>query len=843
MIRSLARKGPLAALNALKQTLWAYRRLLRFAGVCSRSRKGPIGGPQYSQVNASASPRSRLRFPGVYSRARKGPIAGAQYSQANASATPRLRLRFAGLYLGAALLLAPGLLFAAGTASWEMHTYQDFIKGRFDGLSLSRDGRIQLAPKLESLFASDQPSVWSVAQSSDGTLYLGTGHRGRVFRVDGAGKGAVLWTAPQPEIFALTVGPDGSVYAGTSPNGKIYRIHNSDATEYFAPGAKYIWSLAFGKDGALYAGTGDEGKIFRVTAAGKGELYYDSGQSHITCLAFDKDGLLLAGSEPNGTLYRIRAKEKGFVLYDSSLPEIRSIIAAPDGVIYAAALGGSVAQRINSSNPAGSSGSSTPVVTSTTTSITVTDEAAGAQAGVDIKPKPDQIKPPQPPPAVPTAAAAPAEMMGVEKSALYKIYPDNTVETIWNSKEENLYDILLNGDQMFLATDGPGRIYRLNADRKVTLLEQTNEGEVTRLLASGTSLVATTGTLGKVYRLGPAPSPTGSYEAPVHDANTVARWGHLTWRAAGNENSGRITFRTRSGNSSRPDNTWSDWSEPLTIAAGSAISSPNARFIQWKLELAGGDPSLDTVTVSYLPQNAPPTIKSVTVSTQVAAQPANKQQTAQQQPAAATYSITVTDTGDVSASSSTGTPTQMISRGLAQKIYVTWVAEDPDGDPLLYTLYFRGEDEQQWKKLRSDFGENTMMLDGDVFADGRYLFRVVASDKMVNAAGAARETELVSAPVLFDNTPPTVTAAPPRRKGSTAEIDIAAEDAASALRRAEFSLDANAWLPLEAIDGVIDSKAEKFHVSLENLSPGEHLVVIRVYDSAGNAGLTKVIVR
>jgi hypothetical protein len=810
MNRSLVRKGPVAALNALKRTFLAY-------------------------------PRLRLRFAGVYLRARKGPIAGPQYSQANASASRRSRLRFAGIYLGAALLLAPGLLLAAGTASWEMHTYQDFIKGRFDGLSLSRDGRIQLAPKLESLFASDQPSVWSVAQASDGTLYLGTGHRGRVFRVDGAGKGAVLWTAPQPEIFALTVGPDGSVYAGTSPNGKIYRIHNGDATEYFAPGAKYIWSLAFGKDGALYAGTGDEGKIFRVTAAGKGELYYDSGQSHITCLAFDKDGLLLAGSEPNGTLYRIRAKEKGFVLYDSSLPEIRSIIAAPDGVIYAAALGGSVAQRINSSNPAGSSGSSTPVVTSTTTSITVTDEAAGAQAGVDIKPKPDQIKPPQPPPAVPTAAA-PAEMMGVEKSALYKIYPDNTVETIWNSKEENLYDILLNGDQMFLATDGPGRIYRLNADRKVTLLEQTNEGEVTRLLASGTSLVATTGTLGKVYRLGPAPNPTGSYEAPVHDANTVARWGHLTWRAAG-ESSGRITFRTRSGNSSRPDKTWSDWSEPLTIAAGSAISSPNARFIQWKLELAGGDPSLDTVTVSYLPQNAPPTIKSVTVSTQVAAQPANKQQTAQQQPAAATYSITVTDTGDVSASSSTGTPTQMISRGLAQKIYVTWVAEDPDGDPLLYTLYFRGEDEQQWKKLRSDFGENTMMLDGDVFADGRYLFRVVASDKMVNAAGAARETELVSAPVLFDNTPPTVTAAPPQRKGSTAEIDIAAEDAASTLRRAEFSLDANAWLPLEAIDGVIDSKAEKFHVSLENLSPGEHLVVIRVYDSAGNAGLTKVVVR
>ena len=258
-------------------------------------------------------------------------------------------------------------------------------------------------------------------------------------------------------------------------------------------------------------------------------------------------------------------------------------------MIYASALGGAVAQRVNAVSSAASSGSATPVVSTTTTTITVTDEAAGAQAGVDIKPKPDQIKP-QPTPPAPPATPSSTEMMGIEKSALYKIYPDNTVETIWNSKEENLYDILLNGDQIFLSTDGQGRIYRLNSDRKVTLLDQTNEGEVTRLLASGKSLIAATGTMGKLYRLGPELSPGGFYEAPVHDANSVARWGHLTWRS-GSEGAGQIQFRTRTGNSSRPDKTWSDWSEPLTNAAGSAIVSPNARFIQWKANSAEHPPA------------------------------------------------------------------------------------------------------------------------------------------------------------------------------------------------------------------------------------------------------------
>ena len=45
------------------------------------------------------------------------------------------------------------------------------------------------------------------------------------------------------------------------------------------------------------------------------------------------------------------------------------------------------------------------------------------------------------------------------------------------------------------------------------------------------------------------------------------------------------------------------------------------------------------------------------------------------------------------------------------------------------TAYFRGEDESQWKILRANFGDTSMLLDGEVFADGKYLFRVVASTR------------------------------------------------------------------------------------------------------------------
>src|ERR1019366_1478098 len=179
--------------------------------------------------------------------------------------------------------------------------------------------------------------------------------------------------------------------AGTSPDGKVYRIENGRATEYFAPGERYIWALAFAPDGSLYVATGQTGKIYRVVSdgrgAGKGDLYYETGQSHVTALAFDREGRLLAGSEPNGILYRISGTPaRGFVLYDANLPEIRSIIPTADGSIYAAALGGSLAKRTSAAS--GSSSSSTPTVTAPAPSIPVTN----AQAGLAPAPKPDPTK-------------------------------------------------------------------------------------------------------------------------------------------------------------------------------------------------------------------------------------------------------------------------------------------------------------------------------------------------------------------------------------------------------------------------------------------------------------------
>ena len=425
-------------------------------------------------------------------------------------------------------------------------------------------------------------------------------------------------------------------------------------------------------------------------------------------------------------------------------------------------------------------------------------------------------------------------MTGVERSAIYRINADNSVDTLWSSKEENVYDILTDpSGVLYFATDAAGRVYQLTPDRKLTLVVETREQEATRLLrASGSVLVATANT-GKIYKLDAA-AGRGSWESPVFDASSLARWGKLRWNSAGT-----TAIRLRSGNSLRPDHTWSAWSDALTDSKGSQIPSPNARFLQLRAELTGTSATMDGIVSAYLPQNNPPLIRSITVLTQAAAATGKAAGNNPSSAAISPYSITVTDTGDAAPAASTGTPTQTLTRAASQQLMISWQADDPDGDRLVYDLDFRGEGESSWQSLRRQLHDNSWTIDGDSLADGRYYFRVTASDREVNPPPTAREMDLVSSPVLIDNTPPVVRI----QSSSRTDVVFDAADSASQLRRAEWSLDSGSFTPIAPVDGVLDSLTEQFRLHLDALTPGEHVLLIRVADAGGNTGLARLILR
>lgn len=737
----------------------------------------------------------------------------------------------------AIILLGLGLIAAAplrgvDTTFWQLGTFDELLQGTLQGVSLTKEGELRLAPDARAVFSPDEIMALSIAADRNHNLYLGTGQQGKVFRVDSNLKGSLFFTAAEPQIFALAFGPDGAVYVGSSPEGKIYRVtSDGKSTVFFNPKAKYIWALKFDAQGRLYVATGDRGIIYRIDSSGKGDVFFDSKQTHIMCLALDSAGNVVAGSVPNGLVYRITPQGKAFVIYQANLPEIHDVALDSEGHIYAAALGsavGGVAPGVwGPQNP-------TPPPAGVTT-VTVEASTEGTKAEKSQTPSPSVSPEPSFNRPAPTPQSFAAPQTGQGRGMLIQIDPEGAAETLWTSNSESIFGLALHHDQVVFSTDSNGRIFELKPSQdgeELTLLTETHEALATRLLFQGKDLYATTGNIAELVQVGDSPAHEGTYISPVKDAKIVSHWGVLAWRGEVPAGSS-LEFFSRSGNSDRPDQTWSDWAGPYRDPNGSAIQSPPARYIQWKAAFRGkesADPTLDDVTVSYLNQNLAPQIHSLTVST------SGERTGPSGAPAFPSSGVSM---------SVAPPPPSGPTGGVAAKPLTTisWQADDPNGDQLVYSLYVKGDDEREWHLVKNKLRQAFYTLEPDSLADGKYIARLVASDEESNPPATARKTDLVSAPFWIDDTPPEVRVLRQTATADGVEVQFRAEDATSPLRAAQTTTDEKDWTDVMADDGVIDSRVETFTVRVRHLGPGEHIIALRASDTAGNVGVGKAVVR
>jgi outer membrane protein assembly factor BamB len=752
-------------------------------------------------------------------------------------------------YGKAVLLLCLGMLAASATWAvqttfWQVGTFNDLLQGTLEGVSLTKDGELELAPDARTVFNPDETLALSLASDREHNLYIGTGDQGKVFRVGPDMKGSLFFKAEESDVFALAAGPDGAIYVATSPEGKIYRVTPDGKSKvFFDPKTKYIWALQFDKEGRLYAGTGDRGLILRIDPDGKGNVFFDSHQTHIMCLTEDASGNLLAGSVPNGLIYRISPAGKAFVLYKADFPEIHDLAVDAQGRIYAAALGALGAPGVPFQLAGPQPGA---VVQGGVTTVTVTasggDEAAGTTAAQKAPQASKQGASFNHPTAPAFGMAMPRQAQG--HGALIRILPDYTAETIWTSNKESIFGLALHGSRVLFTTDEDGRIFQVNPNQdgqNLTLLAETHESLATRLLYRGDDLYVATSNIAKLIRVSLQAGREGTYESSVKDARFISKWGVLAWRGTLPQGSA-LRFYARSGNSDRPDPTWSDWSGPYTESDGTAIQCPPARYLQWKAVFQGsteGSPVLDDVTISYLNQNLPPAIQSFNVSSAGERTGPTGVAPALSPGMSPGGTITVTANSQMSMNP----PVQMPQPEQMGPTILTWQASDPNGDQLTYALYLKSADEKEWHLLKDKLHQTSFVLDPNALPDGKYVARLVASDAESNPPSTARQDKLESAPFWVDNTPPQVQVSSQSALPDGAEIHFKAEDETSPLRSAEISQDGKEWHDVLPDDGIADSRTETFTVRVRNLSPGEHVVILRAFDTAGNAGLGKALVQ
>ena len=717
-------------------------------------------------------------------------------------------------------------LLAVTPLFWETRTYDDFRKGKLSNVSLTSDDELILAPRFDVVFNTEQTLVWSAIADSKGNIYLGTGHDGKIFKVDPSGRGAMMADLSELDVLALAVDGNDVLYAGTSPDGKVYKIENGTPREFFNPQTKYIWSLVFDKQGRLLVGTGDKGVIYRVTPDGQGASFYDTDETHVVSMAIDRDGNLIAGGDPKGYVYRISPEGKAFVLYDSGMREIHSVAVGPNGTVYASAISGEPVLA-PAPAPATSGTTANPQTTVTVTVNAVTAEPQDIQV----------IEPAEPvSSATPRAQTRRTANEANAQSAVFEILPDGVVNTLWRSRDEMVFSVLPYGGKLLFSTGAKGRIYSVEGQRNTTLLLESTEEQTTRLIRAGNQLYAASSNIGKLFRIGDTSATSGTYESTVKDTDAVSSWGKLTWRS---DDKNLIEISTRTGNTSVPDKTWSEW-QPVDATGASA--SPKARFVQWKAALKPDgtkSPRLGSVKVPYLQQNFRPEVTNIDVLSSGVA--------LQKVPLNQGNNVNPNDPATIRANARAGQlriqpipPRRAPQRG-AQSFQ--WTATDKNQDTLTYDLYYRAENERTWKLLKKDLEDNFYTINSDTLPDGTYTARVVASDQPSNPPDLALRGEMESRPFTIDNTPPVVTMSLERSENRRVRIAIEAVDQTSTLSQAEIAIDTGDWRPVFPKDGIIDEKTESFSYLSGELSPGEHVIAFRVYDQNDNAGMAKLVVR
>lgn len=695
--------------------------------------------------------------------------------------------------------------FAFGSVP-ETKTYKaqnDLMNGRLKGISITSTGELQLAPEVKPMFDSSRPFIWDAVSDKNGNLYLATGDGAKLFQIDPTGKGNVIAAWDTVEVYALAIDNSGVLYAGTSPDGKIYRFDRNNKPQVVVDlDVKYIWDILFDRQNICYVATGDSGKIFQISQQGKASVYYASNETHIRCLAWDRDGQLLAGSFPNGYLYRFNPRREAFVIYDAEFQEIHQIKVSSNGIIYAAALGAEAAlPQVKAEKD--KSGSSKPAsddeIIITSTSIT--------------------IEPPR-----------------ISTSGIIKIQPDGVIKNSWNLEQDQVHSIFIDTDNsLFVGTSNNGRVFKVAPNDEKTYLYKFDESQVVAFVPGKTGTIGiATSNLGKVYSMESGFVKAGEYESEVIDAKTNAQWGTINWEQ--NLQSGQtIQFMSRSGNTQKPNSTWSPWFAPYQKNEGASITSPKARFLQWKLVLATTrsttSPTVKNLKLSYLQQNLPPEIGSINVRPVKSAVPL--QQPAFQEPS---VQIILDDVADdrqpqPSPPSGAGRPVQ---DGFLR---ARWLAKDANQDQLLFDLFFQRQGETFWWLLKDNIVRPSYTWDSHMMPDGAYRLKVIASDRKSNPLDAMRQAEKISDVFIVDNTAPAIENGMMKMiSPDSLLIAFRIVDQLSPIKQVEISYDVQNWIWVQPIDQVCDSRQEDFQFRIQLDARKFRSIIVKATDEADNSG-------
>lgn len=666
-------------------------------------------------------------------------------------------------------------LHAVEVKKIDIHQFQSFQQGEFKGTSLDNKGRLFIGPRLRQVTGPESEYYLSLDTAGNGDIYVGSGHKAAVYRIKpglvlqpGAAADSAIrqvFATDALDVYALLVKKNGNVFAGTSPDGKIFKVTpnaGKEGKEFFNPDEKFIWDMKEDANGNIICAVGNSGGVYRIAPDGQADKIFTSEDTHIISLYITRDGGILAGSGDRGIIYRIDNR-KVKVLYDSPFDEIRGICQDKDGNTYFSATRG----------------------------ISREDTLGRRNQSFKQKKKKE------------------AELLPPEKSALYCLHTSGVVEKIWTLDNEYIYSVIYDAKthSVVVGTGDSGRVYRVKPDGSFSIIFESDSAQIFKLSDSNRGVVLITNNTAAITEIEDAPNSRGTYYSDVFDLEIQSKLGRLYWDATTSPQTDVQLF-VRTGNSSVPDSTWSQWSPPYTDSQNARLDIPNTRYFQVKAVLNSGSaaqtPYLNQFKVFYVQSNLPPQVKMIDIR-----KPKPKRPTP-----GSTAKTAEQNTAD------------------SNSLEVRWYASDINNDKLKYNIFIKKENTKSWILVKENTTKRAFLLKTSLYQDGKYLMKITADDALANPPALARSGQLESTPFLIDSMAPVVR----DFNVSGTKVRFTVTDQTSIIAGVHYSLDGKLWYPLFPVDMINDSASESFDVEIKELRSGK-FIFIKVRDEFDNSNV------
>ena len=168
-----------------------------------------------------------------------------------------------------------------------------------------------------------------------------------------------------------------------------------------------------------------------------------------------------------------------------------------------------------------------------------------------------------------------------------------------------------------------------------------------------------------------------------------------------------------------------------------------------------------------------------------------------------------------------------------------WSAHDDNGDDLVFTIYYRGEGEQNWRLLKDKLAQHYYSWDSTTMPDGAYYLKIVASDSPSNPPDQALSAERESDRWQVANTPPRIENLKAGSGILNTRASFDAISSAGTIARAQYSIDSGDWQIVFPTGTLSDAPKESYLFQLPGLPVGEHTLAVQVADQFDNTSSAK----